>query len=112
VAFRLPRFALVQENGSWRLQPAAGTPSQDDLVRWVDHWRLASSIITQPQTDAPVRQSLEIELRDGRKLALRITALTPDLVVRRDDEKLEYHFPARMAAVLLAPPGAATNDKS
>ena len=111
VAFRLPRFALVQENGSWRLEPHAGTPSQDDLVRWVDHWRLAMSLVTQPQTDAPVRELLEIDLRDGRTLALRITALTPDLVVRRDDEKLEYHFPARMASVLLAPPGAPANEK-
>ena len=111
VAFRLERFSVRAEEGHWRLAPEDGGLSQDDLLRWVDQWRLASSIITQPQTGAPARASIPVELRDGRAIKLQIIALTPDFVVRRDDEQLEYHFPSRLAQLLLAPPAAAGESK-
>jgi hypothetical protein len=104
VAFRLERFSARKENGRWRLEPGEGAVSQDDMLRWVDHWRLASSIITQPQTDARARGSIEVDLRDGRTIRFLVTATTPDLVLRREDERLEYHFPSRLAGVLLVSP--------
>lgn len=107
VAFRLERFSVREEDGRWRLRPGNGEQSQDDLLRWVDQWRLASSIITQPQTDAPARAAITVELRDGRTIALSVSALEPDFVVRREDEQLEYHFASRLARILLAAPGAA-----
>ena len=111
VAFRLERFSVREENGRWRLQRGGAAASQDDLMRWVDHWRLASSIITQPQTQSKARGSVEIELRDGRTIALRIVALNPDFVLRREDEGLEYHFPSRLAGVLLASPDVSDGKK-
>ena len=111
VAFRLERFSVREENGRWRLDPDGDGVSQDDLLRWVDHWRLASSIITQSQTDAPARGSIEVDLRDGRTIRFRIAATTPDLVLRREDERLDYHFPSRLAGVLLASPAALANRK-
>ncbi|MGH8663301.1 MAG: DUF4340 domain-containing protein [Burkholderiales bacterium] len=111
VAFRLERFSVREEGGRWRLEPGGEAASQDDLLRWVDHWRLASSIITQPQTDARARGSIEVDLRDGRTIRFRVTATTPDLVLRREDERLEYHFPSRLAGVLLASPEALADKK-
>jgi hypothetical protein len=110
-AFRLERFGVREEAGHWRVDPAPADVSQDDLLRWVDQWRLASSILTQPQTSAPVRTRLEIDLRGGCTVTLGVIATTPDLVLRREDERLDYHFPARLAAVLLAPPGSAAERK-
>ena len=110
-AFRLERFGVREEAGRWRMEPAPGDVSQDDLLRWVDHWRLASSIITQPQAAAPVRRRLEIDLRGGGTVALGVIATAPDLILRREDERLDYHFPARLAAVLLAAPGSAAESK-
>lgn len=104
VAFKLDTFGVRQEDGRWRLEPGGEDASQDDLMRWVDHWRLASSVLTQPQTEAPTRRRIEVTLRDGRSVRLHVTALAPNLVLRRDDERLEYHFPSRLAGVLLAPP--------
>jgi hypothetical protein len=111
VAFRLERFRMREEAGRWHLEPSAAELSQDDLLRWADHWRLASSIITQPQTATPARSTIEIDLRGGRTVALGVIATLPDLVLRREDERLDYHFPARLAAVLLSPPGAAADRK-
>jgi hypothetical protein len=107
VAFRLERFSVRKESGRWLAEPDKGELSQDDLLRWVDQWRLASSIITQPQTDAPARAAIAVELRDGRTIPMHVIALAPDFVVRRADERLEYHFTSRLASVLLAAPGAA-----
>jgi hypothetical protein len=103
-AVRLAGFSVRYDDGRWRLEPGGQDESQDDLLRWVDHWRLATSLITQPQTDAGSQRAIEVDLRDGRRLTLHVTALAPDLVLRRDDERLEYHFPSRLAGVLLAPP--------
>lgn len=106
IAFRLQGFRMHEDSGRWTLEPGGSGASQDDLLRWVDHWRLASSILTQPQTGAAPRRAIEVDLRDGRRLVLHVIATTPDLVLRRDDERLDYHFPARLAGVLLAPPVA------
>jgi hypothetical protein len=106
VAFRLERFSVRKQDDRWQLEPGGEAASQDDLLRWVDHWRLASSIITQPPTDASSRGSMEVDLHDGRSVRFHITATTPDFVLRRDDERLEYHFPSRLADVLLARPDA------
>jgi hypothetical protein len=110
-AFRLERFGVREEAGHWHVEPGPADLSQDDLLRWVDHWRLASSILTQPQTSAPVKHRLEIDLRGGGTVALGVIATTPDLVLRREDERLDYHVPARLAAVLLAPPGSTAQFK-
>ena len=109
VAFRLERFSVRSQDGRWQLEPDGDGASQDDLLRWVDHWRLASSIITQPQTDARARAAIEVDLRDGRTIRFHVTATTPDFVLRREDERLEYHFPSRLAGVLLAAPDALTD---
>jgi hypothetical protein len=111
VAFRLERFSAREENGRWRLEPGGDSVSQDDMLSWVEQWRLASSIITQPQTDARARGSIEVDLRDGRTLRFLVTATAPDLVLRREDERLEYHLPSRLAGVLLASPADSANKK-
>lgn len=111
VAFRHERFGVRERDGRWQLEPSDEATSQDDLLRWVERWRLASSIITQPQTDAHARDTMEVDLRDGHTIRFQVTATTPDLVLRREDERLEYHFPSRLAGVLLASPAALADKR-
>jgi hypothetical protein len=87
-----------------QLDPPDPSLSQDDLVRWVDQWRLASSTLTQPAMQAAGGASIRVALGSGRDIEFRIAARTPDLVIQRTDEGLDYHFPARMAALLVASP--------
>jgi hypothetical protein len=105
-AVRLARFALVHDGVRWQLEPPDPGLSQDDLVRWVDQWRLASSVTAQPASAAAARESIVVELRGGGSITFRVVARIPDLVLRRVDEGVDYHFPARMEALLLAPPNA------
>ena len=105
-AFRLERFALVHDGVRWQLQPPDPGLSQDDLVHWVDQWRRASSTTTQPGTAPATRDKIAVGLSGGRTVDFSVVARTPDLVLRREDEGLDYHFPARTASLLLAAPNA------
>jgi hypothetical protein len=111
VAFRLAEFRVRHDNGRWDLLPAANDVSQDDLARWVDHWRLASSLVSQPSAQeweqaSAGKPTIAIRLQDGREIAVAVRARMPYLVLVRSDEGLEYHLPAKLADVLLARPDA------
>ena len=105
-AFRLERFAVVHDGVRWQLEPPDPGLSQDDLIRWVDQWRLASSTTTQPGVAVTAREKVTVKLNGGRAITFSVLARTPDLVLRREDEGLDYHFSARMASLLLAAPNA------
>ena len=107
VAFRLGRFSVANDGARWQVDPPDPNLSQDDLVRWVDQWRLASSVITMPARPAPAASTLVVVLKSNREITFEVVGRTPDLVLRRRDEGLDYHFPARMASLLLEPPSAA-----
>lgn len=109
VAFRFRTFSVEQRDGKWQVTPPAGTeaPSQDDLNRWSDDWRLASSLLTQPataRTAAP--EHVEVALAGGGTLRLGIVQRAPQLVLLRPDEQLTFHFSEEMRDRLLAKPAA------
>ena len=108
VAFVLRGFRIEQRDAKWALSPAPtqDQPSADDLNRWVDEWRLASSLLTQPADAAPAKETIEVRLADGRALKLGVRQREPELVLLRADEKLSFHFSGEMARRLLNPPQA------
>jgi len=108
-AIEMPAFSLRHDGTRWQMNPPDPGLSQDDLVRWIELWRYASSVITQPG-EAVASTDATITLRDGRKVDLGVKARSPDLVLHRRDEGLDYHFNARMAPLLLASPSAAANQ--
>jgi hypothetical protein len=108
-AVELPGVSIRHDGTRWQMAPPDPGLSQDDLVRWVEQWRYASSILTQPG-DATAKVDVTIELRDGRRIEVGVKARTPDLVLHRRDEGLDYHFNARMAPLLLSSPSAAANQ--
>ena len=107
VSFELKKFSVRHDGVRWLLTPPDPSLSQDDFIRWVDRWRLASSVVTQPAGSKKQRgESIRIELRDARTIVLGIHERSPDLVLLREDELLQYHFAASQAAALLAAPNA------
>ena len=111
VAFELKGFVVKHDGVRWMLTPPDPALSQDDLVRWVDQWRIASSIVTQPGAAMQPAESLKIELRDGRTIAVAVLERIPNLVLQRQDEMLQYHLPAERAAALLAAPNGSGAPK-
>jgi hypothetical protein len=108
VAFVLKGFRVEQRDAKWALSPAPARaqdqPSADDLNRWVDDWRLASSLLTQPAGGKPAAETIEVRLADGRALKLGVRQREPELVLVRPDEKLSFYFSGEMARRLLGPP--------
>jgi hypothetical protein len=106
IAFQMKDFSVRHDGVRWQLYPDDPGLSQDDLVRWVDQWRLASSVVTQPASDLKPAESITVELRNRGTVVLKILARAPDLVLLRSDELLQYHLPATLASTLLTAPNA------
>jgi hypothetical protein len=107
VAFTLATFSLRHDGTHWQLDPPDPGLSQDDLVRWVERWRHAGSVVTQPGSGREAAERISVELRDARKIEFAVLARTPDLVLLRNDEAVQYHLPAHFAQTLLTSPSAA-----
>jgi len=106
VAFRFKAFAVEQKDGKWTVTPPlAGEeqPSQDDLNRWVDEWRYASSLITQPWNGKPTPDSVQVHLADGKSIVFSVLRREPELILARPDEKLQFQFSGEVARRLLNP---------
>lgn len=104
--FEAGRFTVAQQGGRWTLAPDGGELSQDDFIRWVDEWRLASALRVELRSAARVQDEIRIRLKSGGGFALGVLSREPDLVLARSDEKLQYHFRAELAQRLLSPPTA------
>ncbi|MHB1619981.1 MAG: DUF4340 domain-containing protein [Sulfuricella sp.] len=104
VGFEFADLKLSQDSaGKWSASPARPNWSQDDINRWVDEWRHASSLVTQPYDGTPAQESFTLRLSDGKLIPCKILRREPELVLLREDEKLQYHFPAEVGKRLLRP---------
>jgi hypothetical protein len=110
VRFDMGQFVVEQKAGQWLLRPAPATLSQDELARWVENWRFASALRVAPRGANPALMEMRVDLQSGASVKLAILARAPELVIARDDEKLQYHFPAAIAQRLLQPPGTAVAE--
>ena len=102
IAFR--DFAVEQRDGKWMLAPRSADLSQDDLIRWVDEWRLAAALLVEPHVKGVPLSEVQVQLKGGGKFTLSVLAREPELVLARSDEKLRYRFRAELAKRLLSPP--------
>jgi hypothetical protein len=104
-ALRFPGFSLKQnELGAWVRSPEMKELSSDRINRFVDEWRHARALAVAPASTQPVRERITVTLRDGeqaRDVEFGVLARRPELVLRRLDEKLDYHFPEDAGARLL-----------
>ena len=73
VRIELKEFTVEQRDGKWTLAPApADELSQDDLVRWVDEWRLASAMRVEPHVGGKTAgRTIKVQLKNGGELHAR-----------------------------------------
>ena len=108
VRMAFPQFTVAHDGSRWQIAPPAGDLSQDDINRWIDGWRHAAALRTEPYAaDNEPQERVEIVLRSGTSLTLQVLQKSPELVLGRPDEKLRYHFAGVAAKRLLSPPGTA-----
>lgn len=100
----LRQFTVELRDGKWAVVPAAAGLSQDDVIQWVDEWRLAGALHVEPHAGTKAREEIRIQLRSGARFTLGVLAREPELVIARFDERLAYRFRAAAAQRLLSPP--------
>jgi hypothetical protein len=107
IAIASKSFDVTQKDGKWTLNPPPADekdrPSQDDLNRWADDWRYASSLATQVAKGETNGEPITIRLSDGKSIELTVLKREPELVLVRKDENLEFHFSGEMSKRLLQP---------
>jgi hypothetical protein len=111
VRMELRQFTVEQRDGKWTLNPGERDLSQDDLLRWVDEWRLASALRVAPRSAARSQYEIKVQLKNAGRFTLGVLSREPELVIARSDEKLQYHFRADLAKRLLSPPGTDQQKK-
>lgn len=106
VAFEFKEFKLAQQDGKWQLTPAANAGA-DDINRWVDEWRLATALNVLPPGDRKPVATFKVRLKDGSETTFAVLQREPELILARNDRKLEYQFSGATTQRLLSPPAAA-----
>lgn len=102
VGFVLPGLKLQRDTqGKW--SGDAGL-SQDQLNAYADRWRNALASVVQPIAEPGKGEAASLRLANGKTIPLRILRQAPDLILAREDEGLQYHFPAAAGEALLNPP--------
>jgi len=108
-AIALPDLALERTAKGWRLTPTKPGVSSDRIQRLVEEWKHARALSVTRAGNRPATARVRLRLAQradapARTLDLAIVAREPELVLRRADEGLEYHFPAEAATRLLRLP--------
>jgi hypothetical protein len=103
VRFEFAGRVLALNEGKWETTPVHTDSSQDALNKWRDDWRHASALLAQPYVDGKSSGKIFITLNSGKKIALSILQKQPDLVLLREDEHMQYHFPQDIGKQLLGP---------
>ena len=105
-SFTFKDFRVEQKEGKWTISPEVAEterPSQDDLNRWADDWRYASSLLTQPWSGNPAPETVQVGLSDGKSIVFVVAREEPELIIARPDEKLQFQFSGEMSRRLLRP---------
>ncbi|MGW8247141.1 MAG: DUF4340 domain-containing protein [Acidiferrobacterales bacterium] len=92
---------LELKNGIWVLQPKIKSLATDALTQLVNEWRYAGATEVRQYTGAPLHGIIRVVYKNKRTIELGIISRSPELVLLRRDENLQYYFPASAAARLL-----------
>jgi hypothetical protein len=101
--FSFPHSNLQLQEGRWQVSPANPELSADKLNQWAEEWRYASALVSQPYAGLPSQEAITITLKGGKKLPLQILQRSPEFILLRGDEDMQYHFPQASGERLLQP---------
>lgn len=117
LAFSLPGFKVVLAEGSWKRMPTIPELSGDRINDFVEEWRYARALnVTRHKPQASLGKVAIDYVAEGgnatkppppgeqpptRRLELDILMRTPEFILHRKDEGLDYHFPPDTGTRLL-----------
>jgi hypothetical protein len=108
VKVKIPGLTLSVVKGSWRVTPAQASLPADSIKQLADDWQHAQALFVKPYEKAPVQNWVTLWFapkKEGAKqttLRVGIVSKTPELILYRPDEGLQYHFPQDLNKRLLS----------
>jgi hypothetical protein len=107
VGFDFGRWqATKDDSGNWSISgrpPRTEAPSPDDLNRWADEWKLASSLAVEPHQGPRGADKVAVTMRGGKIVAFIVLSRAPDVNLLRADENMRYRLGAEAGKRLLDP---------
>ena len=94
-------------DGKWKVSIAKAKPQQNEMNEWSDFsWThaLAKSVVFYTPDRKETYPSFEVKLADGSKVHFDKIQESPDLILARPDEGLQYHFANDVGFTMLNPP--------
>ena len=98
----------MQDSGQWKVSVAAAKPVQNEINEWFDtYWRRLEAKSVEPfkpDSHLPPQPYLTVKLRGGKTIKLVKMQESPELLLVREDEGMQYHIPQDIGFVVLNPP--------
>jgi len=94
-------------DGNWKVNIAKAKPNQNEMNEWLDFtWKQspAKSVELYIPDRKTVYPSLEVKLKDGKKIRFDKIQEAPELLLGRPDEGILYHFSNDVGFTMLNPP--------
>jgi hypothetical protein len=96
----------LQADGKWKVVPEKAKPSQDAINEWFSsNWQNLTANSVEPYTlDEKPHPYVTLKLKNGKSLRLFKMQESPELLLVREDQKMQYHFPQDVGFEALNPP--------
>lgn len=95
----------LQEDGKWKASAAAAKPKQEEMNEWFKDWQELQATSVEPFTpDGAEHPYVVVKLKSGKRIRLIKMQESPELLLVREDENLQYHFPQDVGFNILNPP--------
>lgn len=104
---QLPQLDLsMTADGQWQLSPSDPAVSPAELQSLVDNWEQATAYYVRRYQQNASGETITLEFSNAAApLTLHIVARTPELVLARVDQGIQYHLQGHTGKTLLAIPG-------
>lgn len=104
--WELSRLNLdLQADGKWKVSAAAAKPNQNELNDWFPLWEHLVATAVEPSTpDRAPHPFVLVKLKSGKMVKFIKMQESPELLLVREDEQMQYHFPQDVGFTILNPP--------
>jgi hypothetical protein len=96
----------MQKDGKWKISAATAKPNQDEINQWFsEYWRHLDVKSVEPfKPDSQPHPYFLVKLKNGKTIRFIKMQESPELLLVREDEQMQYHIPQDTGFGLLNPP--------